>query len=87
MKKSKLIVSCLAALTIMCTFAPCSTHADAYANVTTQEPAVIGNSDEGIMPLSDDIRYVYKETADGKRYKRLYNFSKGMWVGDWIQLN
>lgn len=86
MKKSKLIVSCLAALTLVCTVAPCSTHAD--ANVTaTQEVTAIGNSDEGIMPLSDDIRYLYKKTADGHMYKRLYNFSKGMWIGDWIQIN
>ena len=84
MKKNKLIVSCLAALTLVCTFAPCSTHAD--ANVTTQEVTAIGNSDESIMPLSDDIRYVYRETADGKMYKRLYNYSKGMWIGDWIRI-
>jgi len=84
MKKSKLIVSCLAALTLVCSVAPCSTHAD--ANVSAQEVTAIGNSDEGIMPLSDDIRYVYKDTADGHRYKRLYNFSKGMWVGDWIRV-
>ena len=38
------------------------------------------------MPLSDDIRYVYKKTEDGHMYKRLYNYSKGMWVGDWIQI-
>ncbi len=31
----------------------------------------------------DDIRYVY-EVRDGKLYKRLYNYSKDKWVGDWI---
>lgn len=85
MKKSKLIVSCLAALTLVCTVAPCSTHADAYVNATTQEPSAISNPDEGIMPLSDDIRYVYR-IKDGKKYKRLYNYSKGMWIGDWIRV-
>jgi ABC-type oligopeptide transport system substrate-binding subunit len=85
MKKSKLIVSCLAALTLACTVVPCSTHA--YANTTTQKPTVISNSEESIMPLSDDIRYVYKITEDGKKYKRLYNYSKGMWIGDWIRVN
>ncbi len=81
MKKSKLIVSCLAALTLACTV----THV--YANTTTQKPTVISNSEESIMPLSDDIRYVYKITEDGKKYKRLYNYSKGMWIGDWIRVN
>lgn len=85
MKKSKLIVSCLAALTLTCTVVPCSTHV--YANTTTQKPTVISNSEESIMPLSDDIRYVYKITEDGKKYKRLYNYSKGMWIGDWIRVN
>ncbi len=72
-------------LTLTCTVVPCSTHV--YANTTTQKPTVISNSEESIMPLSDDIRYVYKITEDGKKYKRLYNYSKGMWIGDWIRVN
>lgn len=36
-----------------------------------------------IEPRKDDIRYVY-EVRDGKLYKRLYNYSKDKWVGDWI---
>ena len=85
MKKSKLIVSCLAALTLVCTVAPCSTNAN--ANTITQESAVIDSSDEGIMPCSDIIQYVYRVTEDGKKYKRLYNYSKGMWIGVWIRVN
>lgn len=34
-------------------------------------------------PRADKIDYVY-EVRDGKLYKRLYNFSKGIWLGDWI---
>ncbi len=64
---------------------PCSTNAN--ANTITQESAVIDNSDEGIMPCSDIIQYVYRVTEDGKKYKRLYNYSKGMWIGDWIRVN
>lgn len=31
----------------------------------------------------DNIQYVY-EVRDGQLYKRLYNYSKGTWVGNWI---
>lgn len=34
-------------------------------------------------PRADKIDYVYK-IHDGKLYKRLYNFSKGEWLGNWI---
>lgn len=34
-------------------------------------------------PRADKIDYVYK-ILDGKLYKRLYNFSKGEWIGNWI---
>ena len=38
-----------------------------------------------IMPCSDIIRWRLK-LEDGKMYKRLYNFSTGNWIGDWIYL-
>lgn len=31
----------------------------------------------------DRIDWVYN-TIDGKLYKRLYNFSQKVWLGDWI---
>lgn len=36
-----------------------------------------------IESRADDIRYRYK-SINGKLYKRLYNYSKQEWVGDWI---
>lgn len=45
------------------------------AQIPTEEP--------GINPMSDIILWVYK-IEDGKYYKRLFNFSSGEWVGDWI---
>ena len=36
-----------------------------------------------VTPKADKIDYVYK-IHDGKLYKRLYNFSKGEWLGNWI---
>lgn len=38
-----------------------------------------------IQPLSDDIRWVYKE-VNGVYYKRLYNFTTRSWVGSWIRV-
>lgn len=45
------------------------------------QPASAGTT---ISPLSDDIRWVYYVAEDGKRYKRLYNYSNGDWIGEWI---
>ena len=45
------------------------------ANAPVEEP--------GISPNSDIIQWVFKVT-DGKLYKRLYNHTKGIWIGDWI---
>ena len=36
-----------------------------------------------ITPLSDELIWITK-TENGKIYKRLYNTSTNMWVGDWI---
>lgn len=36
-----------------------------------------------ISPLKDDIRWVIR-IINGKKYKRLFNYSAGMWIGDWI---
>ncbi|MCI8635456.1 MAG: hypothetical protein HFJ05_07635 [Eubacterium sp.] len=36
-----------------------------------------------IQPLSDDIRWVFK-IENGKKYKRLYNYTTQTWVGNWI---
>jgi len=36
-----------------------------------------------ITTYSDKIQWVF-DTINGKRYKRLYNFSTRTWIGDWI---
>lgn len=38
---------------------------------------------EDSVTRSDNIRWVFK-TVDGKLYRRLYNFSTGEWIGDWL---
>lgn len=35
-----------------------------------------------IAPRSDDIRWVFKE-ENGKLYRRLFNYTKNCWVGEW----
>lgn len=36
-----------------------------------------------ISSRADDIQYRYK-FINGRLYKRLYNYSTGEWIGDWI---
>ena len=36
-----------------------------------------------VMPLKDAISWKYK-VENNKLYKRLYNFSTGSWIGNWI---
>lgn len=36
-------------------------------------------------PNKDKIGWLIKE-EDGKYYKRLYNYSTGDWIGDWIYI-
>mgnify|MGYP001017625028 CR=1 FL=1 len=39
-------------------------------------------SDTVIIPYADIIDWRYK-LVDGKLYKRLYNYSKQEWIGEW----
>lgn len=39
--------------------------------------------DNTVQPQWDDIRYRYI-CVNYKIYKRLYNYSTGNWIGDWI---
>lgn len=41
---------------------------------------------ESIEPRQPVIEWVIKE-IDGKIYRRLYNYSTGEWIGDWIPCN
>lgn len=36
-----------------------------------------------VQPRKDDIQYRFT-IIDNKIYKRLYNYSTGEWIGDWI---
>lgn len=87
MRKTKFIISCLAALTLLSTVSPC------IVNASEQETVVIGEVSAAAVkpgdtadPQADIIEYVYREYPDGSLYKRLYNYTKGIWVGKWIKI-
>ena len=39
--------------------------------------------EDTVSPQKDDIQYRYR-IEDGKMYKRLYNYTSGEWLGEWI---
>lgn len=45
--------------------------------------AAMPPSDSTVVPLKDDIQWVYK-VENGKIYRRLYNYSTANWIGEWI---
>lgn len=63
--------SCLAAMILFCPASALSAQAAPAAAEAT------------VQPCSDDIQYVYK-IENGKMYKRLYNYSTMVYIGDWI---
>lgn len=47
--------------------------------------AAVPPKEETVEPCQDILRWVF-DIRDNKLYKRLYNKSKCVWVGDWIYL-
>ncbi len=88
MKRKKLtknlaLLAGTACLTLM-VFACPTTSFTVNAASNVQDDSIVTSSDDyGIMPLKDDIQYRYK-IENGKLYKRLYNYTVGEWVGEWI---
>ena len=81
-KKLKMILPILF-LTLL--FMPGTTSNAAPDTVTESIIAFTSsNSNETVMPMSDDIRWVYFTATNGKKYKRLFNYSTNEWIGDWI---
>lgn len=47
--------------------------------------AAMPPQEETVEPCRDILRWVFDfRKSDNKLYKRLYNTSKGVWVGEWI---
>lgn len=54
-----------------------------FSPVCTLTANAAVKTEEGISPQSDVLRWYFKE-ENGKLYKRLFNTTKGVWVGNWI---
>ena len=63
-----------------------STTSSAAQDTIAENIIIISSYDdnETVMPMSDDIRWVFFTASNGKKYKRLFNYSTNEWIGDWI---
>lgn len=61
----------------------CLLFASPKITLANEIPSQISTTSESISPYSDIIEWRYK-AVNGKLYKRLYNYSKGKWIGEWI---
>ena len=52
-------------------------------SVSFIQPVFAQENISQIEPRSDVIGWKYKN-IDGNLYKRLYNYTKEQWIGDWI---
>ena len=78
MKIKKIILAATTILTLsLCSLQPAITVA------ASSQTYAVEQYGDAISPRSDYLRWLYK-IEDGKVYKRLYNSSIGVWVGDWI---
>jgi hypothetical protein len=70
------------ATTTVLTLSVCSLQPAITASASSQSIAV-EQSRNSVTPRSDYKTWMYK-VENGKIYKRLYNCSTGVWIGDWI---
>lgn len=54
----------------------------AYTPTSTIENTVVNSEEYLAVPFADIIGWRYK-AVDGKMYRRLYNYSKQQWIGNW----
>ena len=81
MNKTKFInsifITCALTILLLC---PASAIPAQASNITLQSTAEGG---ETIQPRAPVIEWVFK-VENGVTYRRLYNYSTGEWIGDWI---
>ena len=54
-----------------------------FCPVSSLPVQAAGPGEATVQPRADDIRYRFT-IIDNKIYKRLFNYSTGEWIGDWI---
>lgn len=87
MRKTKFIISCLAAATLLSVTSPCTVNANEQEAIIVDGVSAAAVKPGGTAdPQADIIEWIYDERPDGSLYKRLYNYTKGIWVGKWIKI-
>ena len=80
MKLKKMLIISLVTTTISGSLA---IQTYAQSSLTSNNSVkLLMSEDTTVSPLSDIIEWRYKE-QNGKLYKRLFNYTKEKWVGDW----
>lgn len=74
-------ISKITLMTVLCSIALLLTAPEFSISVS----AAKAPQEETVQPCADILRWVF-DIRDNKLYKRLYNTSKCVWVGDWIYL-
>lgn len=78
MKIKKVILTATTVLTLsVCFLQPAITASASGQSITVEQDK------SSVAPRSDYKTWMYK-VENGKVYKRLYNCSTGVWIGDWI---
>lgn len=76
--KTKQFKKNIAKILLITSIVACSNLVKADVSVK----AMSSNHETRIEPCADEIRYRYK-IIDGKVYRRLFNYSKNEWIGQW----
>lgn len=82
MRKTKFFLACVATLSIMSFIAPIGADAQETCQGVTYETTAV-SGDSGIELQKANIYWRFK-TVNGRVYKRLFDYDKNMWLGEWI---
>lgn len=80
MKKNKLLTTTLALLLCIQAWTIFPTHSSTYSS-SISNSCFLTTEDSEIQ--SSRVGWKYKK-VNGKTYKRLFDYSKNRWIGDWI---
>ncbi len=78
--KNKKLLFSIALSLLLFTNMPCLAEAATPAESPVSVTALAKGS--GIVPYADNIKWVYK-TVGNHIYRRQYNYTKNVWIGDW----
>lgn len=82
MNKKRLLAFCLSSMLSSCLLAPNIVAKDHFTPIPTLLSSEFSTASYTIAPRGDVTIWKYK-IVNGVKYQRLWNKSKGCWVGDW----